>query len=165
MRQAAFDTMPIKEIAVVGPDGQTLCTHLGLPLGQRKVVASEPLVGANWYSLDIIQLENGQPMVRLRRNVGAGPNGIAALVPAFLFLPQVSTQGGPFSAYAHIATANGAVIGNIGERPDAADAAFVAKTKSDKFGFNAEISMPRGHVIAGHADCSGSACSPPAPSS
>ena len=44
------------------------------------------------------------------------------------------------------------MIGNIGERPDAADAAFVAKTKSEKFGFNAEISMPRGHVIAGHAE-------------
>src|ERR1039457_5573902 len=91
-------------------------------------------------------------MVRLRRKVGAGPSEIAALVPAFLFLPQVSTQGGPFSAYAHIATANGAMIGNIGERPDAADAAFVANSKSEKFGFGAEISMPRGRVIAGHAE-------------
>ena len=152
MRQAAFDTMPVKEIGVVGPDGQTQCTHLGLPLGERQLVSSEPLAGASWYTLDLIQLENGQPMVRLRRNVGAGPNGIAALVPAFLFLPQVSTQGGPFSAYAHIATANGGSIGKIGIRPTASDAAFVAKMKSDKFGFNAEISMPRGHVIAGHAD-------------
>ena len=152
MRHAGFDTTPIKEIAVVGPDGQTLCTDLGLPLGQRKVVASEPLVGATWYSFEIVQLENGQPMVRLRRNVGAGPNGIAALVPAILFLPQVSTHGNLFHAYAHIATANGAVIGNSGEHPDAADAAFVGKTKSEKFGFNAEISMPRGNVIAGHAE-------------
>src|ERR1700688_5115840 len=30
MRQAAFETSPVKEVAVVGPDGQTLCTHLGL---------------------------------------------------------------------------------------------------------------------------------------
>src|SRR5664279_6297820 len=29
MRQAAFDTSTIKEIAIIGPDGQTLCTHLG----------------------------------------------------------------------------------------------------------------------------------------
>jgi sensor c-di-GMP phosphodiesterase-like protein len=28
----------------------------------------------------------------------------------------------------------------------------VANTKSEKFGFDAEISMPRGHVIAGHAE-------------
>ncbi len=152
MRYSGFDTTPIKEIAIVGPDGQTLCTDLGLPLGQRKVVASEPLVGATWYLFEIVQLENGQPMVRLRRNVGAGPNGIAALVPAILFMPQVSTQGSLFHAFAHIATANGAVIGNFGERPDAADAVFVVKTKSEKFGFNAEISMPRSRVIAGHAE-------------
>jgi sensor c-di-GMP phosphodiesterase-like protein len=46
MRYAAFNTSPIKEIAVVGPDGQAQCTHLGLPLGQRTVISSEPLVGA-----------------------------------------------------------------------------------------------------------------------
>jgi len=152
MRQAAFDTMPVKEIAILGPDGQTLCTHLGLPLGQRKLVASEPLVGANWYSLDVIQLEDGQPMVRLRRKVGGGPNEVAALVPAVLFLPQVSTHGSPFHAYAHIATADGVTIGNIGARPDATEAAFVGHTKSEKFGFDVEVAMPRSHVIAGHAE-------------
>jgi sensor c-di-GMP phosphodiesterase-like protein len=152
MRQTAFDTMPVKEIGVVGPDGQTLCTDLGLPLGQRKLVSSEPLVGASWYSLDIIHLENGRIMVRLRRQVGAGPNGIAALVPAFLFLPQVSSQGGPFSAYAYIATASGAAIGNVGERSGAANAIYAAKAISEKFGFETEISMPRGRVMAGHAD-------------
>jgi sensor c-di-GMP phosphodiesterase-like protein len=103
MRQAAFDTVLVKEIAVVDADGKTPCTHLGLPLGQRKLIASEPLVGASWYLFDILQLENGQSMVRLRRTVGAGPNGVAALVPAMLFLPQVSTHGNPFHAYAHIA--------------------------------------------------------------
>ncbi len=81
--------------------------------------------GADGYTLDIIQLADGQQMVRLRRKVGAGPNGIAALVPAVLFLPQVSTEGGPFSAYAHISTRDGPLIGEIGERPaDAADARF-----------------------------------------
>jgi len=152
MRQTAFDTMPVKEIEVVGPDGQTLCTDLGLPLGQRKLVSSEPLVGASWYSLDIIHLENGRIMVRLRRQVSAGPNAIAALVPAFLFLPQVSSQGGPFSAYACIATASGAAIGNVGERSGAANATYAAKAISEKFGFETEISMPRGRVMAGHAD-------------
>lgn len=153
MRYSAFSTIPVKEIAIVGPDGQTLCTHLNLPIGQRKVIASEPLAGANGYFLDIIQLGDGQRVVRLRRTVGAGPNDIAALVPAILFLPQVSSQGGPFSAYAHINTRAGASIGEIGERPHgAADAVFEATTKSDKFGFSVEISMPRGSVIAGHAD-------------
>ncbi len=152
MRQASFDTNPIKEVAIVGPDGQTLCTDLGLPLGQRNMIASEPLAGASWYTLDTIQLENGQPMVRLRRKVGAGPDGVAALVPAMLFLPQVTTQGGPFHSYAHIATAGGVTIGIIGARPDAADPSFMADAKSERFGFDAEISIPRSHVVAGHAE-------------
>ena len=33
MRYAAFSTIPVKEVAVVGPDAETLCTDLGLPLG------------------------------------------------------------------------------------------------------------------------------------
>ena len=49
IRQATFDAAPIKEIAVVGPDGNTLCTDLGLPLGNRKLAASEPLSGADGF--------------------------------------------------------------------------------------------------------------------
>ncbi len=152
MRQTTFDTMPVKEIAVIGPGGQTLCTDLGLPLGRRKVISSEPLTGANWYTFEIVKLDHGQSMVRLSRQVGGGPNGIAALVPNALFLPQVATQGGPFSAFAQIATASGALIGNVGERADATDHTFVAVTKSDKYGFATEISMSRERLIAGQSD-------------
>jgi sensor c-di-GMP phosphodiesterase-like protein len=153
MRRAVFDTIPLKEIAVVAADGQTQCTNLGLPLGQRKVMSSEPLVSASGYALDIIALENGQRMVRLRRKVGDGPNGIAALVPAVLFLPQVSTQGERFSAFAQIVTHGGAVIGERGARPsDVGNAIFVAADKSNKYGFGVKISATRGSVVAGHAD-------------
>jgi sensor c-di-GMP phosphodiesterase-like protein len=151
MRQAAFSAMPIKEVALVGPGGQTLCTHLGLPLGQRNVMASVPLVGADGYTIDIIKLENGQQMVRLRRMVGGGPNAVAALVPAAQFLPQVSMEGSPFSAYAHIATRDGTLIGVTGERPKDADARFDVKVQSEKFGFEAEIVAPRAMVPAEHS--------------
>jgi sensor c-di-GMP phosphodiesterase-like protein len=151
MRQAAFSAMPIKEVAVVGPDGQTVCTHLGLPLGQRKLIASVPLAGADGYTIDTLQIANGQQMVRLRRKVGAGPNEIAALVPALLFLPQVSMEGSPFSAYAHLATRDGTLIGVTGERPKDSDARFAVKVTSDKFGLEAEIVAPRAMVPADHA--------------
>ncbi len=153
MRQAAFITNPIKEIAVVGPDGQTLCTHLGLPLGQRKVMSSEPLTGAEVYTLDIMQLADHHNMVRFRRTVGAGPNGVAALVPAILFMPQVATKGGPFSNYAQINTRGGFSIDKTGARAEGtADGMFIAKMKSGKFGFSVEITMPRGGVVADYSD-------------
>ena len=155
MRQAAFNAMPIKEVAIVGPDGQTQCTHLNLPLGQRNLTASMPLVGADGYTVDIVQIvqivQNGQQMVRLRRKAGAGPNEIAALVPAQLFLPQVSMEGNPFSAYARIATRDGTVIAVTGERPNGADASFAVKVPSEKFGFEVEIVAPRGMLPAEHA--------------
>ena len=140
LRYAAFSAIPVKELAVVGPDGETLCTHLGLPLGERTMLSSELLVGATGYWFDILTLPTGERMVRLRRQVGSGPNGVAALVPTSLFLPQVSTQGGPFSASARIMTRQGAVIGEVGTRPyDDAGTNFIANTKSDKFGFDVEI--------------------------
>jgi len=151
MSRAAFVTAPIKEIALVDAEGHTLCNDRSLPIGERKVLSSEMLVGVAGYTLDIIELGDGQRMVRLRRKVGDGANGLAALVPAELFLPQVSTQGGPFSAHASIATRAGAVIGDKGSI--AADAAgrFVASDRSSRYGFDLQISMPRGHILARHA--------------
>ena len=153
MRYAVFSTIPVKEVSVVGPDAETLCTDLGLPLGERRMISSELLVGATGYWLDIIAWPSGERMVRLRRQVGTGPNGIAALVPTTLFLPQVSTQGGPFSAYARIMTRQGTIIGEVGERSRGeASPDFGAMRKSDKFGFDAEIATPRERIAAQHAD-------------
>ena len=153
MRYAAFNTIPVKEIAVVGPDAETLCTHLGLPLGERAMLSSEPLVGAPRYWLDIIKLAAGERMVRLRRQVGAGPHAIAALVPTTLFLPQVSTRGGPFSGYARIKTGQGTIIGEVGGRlPEDIAPNFVADTKSDIFGFDVEVVSSRARIAAEHAD-------------
>lgn len=153
MRRAAFSTIPVKEIAVIGPDGTTLCNHLGLPPGEREVVSSEPLVGAASYRLDIISLPGGERMVRLRRDVGSTHNSISALVPTVLFLPQVSTGGGPFSGYARIVTAQGATIGEAGGRTaDSESANFGANIRSNKFGFEVEVLNPRARIEAEHAD-------------
>ena len=153
MRYAAFITIPVKDIAVVGPDAETLCTHLGLPLGERTMLSSELLVGAAGYWFDIIKLATGERMVRLRRQVGASPNAVAALVPTTLFLPQVSTRGGPFNGYARIMTRQGTIIGEIGGRPrEDVGPNFVADIKSDVFGFDVEILSSRTRFAAEHAD-------------
>ena len=153
MRRAVFKTTPVKEIELVGPDGQTLCSHLGLPVGERSVSTSQRLTGTDGYFIDIVRLASGRTMVRLRRKAQAGRNAIAALVPIILFLPQVSTRGGPFNAYARIATQSGTVIGEIGHRPQAGAAdMFSAAANSAKFGFHAEIVAPRGPIPADKAD-------------
>jgi sensor c-di-GMP phosphodiesterase-like protein len=153
MRYAAFSTIPVKEIAVIAPDGKTLCNHLGLPPGERELISSEPLVGASGYRFDIISLPGGDRMVRLRRDVGAAHNAISALVPTVLFLPQVSTRGGPFNGYARIVTAQGATIGEIGARTaNSPETNFTADIRSDKFGFDVEVLTPRARIEAEHQD-------------
>ena len=153
MRYAAFNTIPVKEIAIVGADGETLCNHLGLPPGNRTVISSEPLIGNDGYQFDLIALASGEHMVRLQRKVGSGANSISALVPVILFLPQVSTQGGRFSGYARIVTSHGAAIGEVGSRvADDTTSNFAADLKSEKFGFDVEILSPRARIEAEHAD-------------
>jgi sensor c-di-GMP phosphodiesterase-like protein len=151
MRHAAFDTAPIKEVAVVGADGHTLCTDLGLPLGERTVLASEPLTDSDGYMLDILRLGSGEHMVRLRRKADIGPNDLAALVPAALFLPLVSNRGGPFSAQATMLTRQGAVIGTGGSQASG-PARFVSRLVSDKYGFTAEVALPPGQLTSGQQD-------------
>lgn len=150
MRQAAFTAMPIKEVEIVGPDGQTLCTHLGLPLGQRTVSASASLGGADGYTVNIVRIEQTAQMVQLRRSAPGGPNAIAALVPSGLFLPQVSIEGSPLSAYAHLATRDGVILGASGPRPDDAVASVGVTVKSEQYGIEAAIIAPRAMVPANH---------------
>ena len=153
MQHAEFKTTPVKEIEVIGPDGRTLCSHLGLSLGERRVLSSERLTGADNYFIEVVQLGDGRHMVRLRRKVGTGINTIAALVPTILFLPQVSTQGDPFHAFARITTQAGTMIGEVGHPPKAAAAdIFSAMSTSDKFGFRAKVVAPRGPIPADKAD-------------
>ena len=151
MREAAFKSTPIKEIAIIGPDGRTLCTQSGPPPGHRETLLTAPLGGAGGYALDVIQLENAHRLVRLRHQAGAGPNAIAALVPIMLLLPQVSIDGSPFSAYAQIATAGGELIGATGERPEPSNARFSITARSSKLGIVAEIVVPREMIPAEHS--------------
>jgi sensor c-di-GMP phosphodiesterase-like protein len=150
MRKAAFQTMPVKEIAMLDGSGRTLCTQLGLPNGRRTLIASEPLAQTSGYRLDVIALNDHQRMVRLRRKIGNGPLQIAALIPAVLLLPQVSTGGNPFSVFGRIVSRGGALIDQVGDRPPGASA-FSAKTRSGRFGFEAEMALPRGRFAASQA--------------
>ena len=112
MRQATFAAMPVKELSVVAPDGRTLCTDVGNQPEQRQVMSSEPVAAGSAVLLEVIR------MGRRARALGPHPparrglrvNGLAALMPAGLFVPQVSSGGEPMSFHARMLTAKGALI-------------------------------------------------------
>ncbi|MCK9916289.1 EAL domain-containing protein [Microbacteriaceae bacterium K1510] len=152
MQQAVFVTIPVKEVEILSPTGQTLCTHLDLPLMAREILSSEPLPGAAGYTLEILRLEGDMPMVRLRRAVGTDGRSIAALLPVAQLVPQVSHQGVQFEGYGEIRTAAGNIIGYAGKQLPANVSVETAQYKSVPFGFSADIAAPLGGLMANGAD-------------
>jgi sensor c-di-GMP phosphodiesterase-like protein len=152
LRQANFATAPVKEFSVVDAAGQTLCSDLGIPLGVRKVVSSQPLAAG--FLIEVLHLaEHREPVVRIRRLGPEGSNGLAALVPSYLFVPQVSTQGGPLTSYAVLATREGSAIAKNGIAPPADDdSGFSASARSERFNLVASVTLPRDRVLAIHSD-------------
>ena len=168
MQRAVFVTPPIKELAIVGPDGRSLCTHLNmgqagdtgmadanpnaaaLDLVARRVLSSEPLDGR--YLLDIVGLADGGKMVRLRQRAGDGPNEIAALMHATLLLPQATAKSDRLYSHVRIATRQGAAIGESGEQAKDNSEGFAATRTSEKFGFVVNVVTQRGGTLAGNVD-------------
>ncbi len=150
MRHTVFETLPIKGIALVTPGGEIVCTHGGRPLGQRSILVSESLPGADGYNIQIIAVGSGSNMVRLVRTSGA--NHLVAIVPGDLFVPQVSTQGNQLSSHAVMTTAHGMVIGRSGREMHDDEDALTVKRTSDKYGFTLAMSLPRDAIAASDLD-------------
>jgi sensor c-di-GMP phosphodiesterase-like protein len=155
LRREAFAASPIKELSVVGPDGQMLCTDIGVQLGHRKILSSQPIMPSSEFWLEVARI--GTParlMVQIRRQA-PGAAGLAALVPTELFVPQVSTQGGPVTYFARMMLRDGTVVGQSGVPPEqSADAqnAFVKQLESSRYGLKVQVVLPRALVAAGRLD-------------
>jgi len=155
LRQTTFGTAPVKELSIVAPDGRTLCTDVGNQPEQRKVISSEPLSAGSRNLLELVRL-GGQSTqwLRIRRPGTGNGNGLAALIPAALFVPQVSTAGGPMKFQARMMTAGGAVIAESGDAVAAAqsDEVLVADLSSSKYGLHVVVSASSASLAANHGD-------------
>jgi len=154
LRQTTFGTTPVKELSIIAPDGRTLCTDVGNQPEQRKVISSEPLSAGSRNLLEIVRL-GGQSTqwLRIRRPGTGNGNGVAALIPAALFVPQLSLAGGPLKFQARMLTAGGAVIAESGAVAAAnGDDVLVADLSSSKYGLQAVISASSVSLAANQGD-------------
>ena len=151
MRQAAFGAAPVKDIALLGPDGQVLCSGSDLGLVQGRMVSSTTLPGKAGLSLDVIRLASGRNMVRLRRGI-AGGNQLAALMPTTLLLPQATVADGPGTAHVRLVAADGSLIGAAGAMPAEGEPQLSMTTKPGRYGLGYQIVVPRASIPAEHAD-------------
>ena len=156
LRQATFTTTPVKELSVVAPDGRTLCSDLGGPLEPREVISSELAGRGTDVLLEVVRLGNrpGQ-IVRINRPGSGGENGLAALIPTELLIPQVSTQGGPVGMNSRVSTGNGTMIGQyivLAENAGKDEDVLAASLKSERFAIEATLSLPRASMAARQND-------------
>jgi sensor c-di-GMP phosphodiesterase-like protein len=148
MRQAAFNAAPVKDILLLGPTGQTLCSGAGMPVGSLQRVWSRPLPGEGGLTLDVMRAPGGMTMIRLRRKLDASVNELAALMPAKLLLPQASLGDTRTSAYVSLVTGDGRVIDTAGVRPRPGEPRFTKKAKVARLGFAYDLVVPRALVPA-----------------
>ncbi len=149
LRQATFATTPVKELSIIAPDGSTLCSDLGGTPEQREVISSEPAGEGTEALLEVLRLGDrpGQ-VVRIRRVAPNGENGIAALIPTELLIPedfpQAAAKGGPFALNSRIATRGGTIIREHIVQPEAGGTDVLADTlPSTRYVVEATISLSR----------------------
>ncbi len=155
LRQATFASIPIKELSIVAPDGRTLCTDIGNQADQRRVLSTESVAAGSPVLMEVMRLgANGDPWVRFRRPGAGSGNGLAALVPIALFVPQVSNGGQPMNFHARMLTANGALVAESGRIDDSGNInnLIVADLSSSRYALRTHITAPHGSVAPGQSD-------------
>ena len=152
LRQTTFGTIAVKELSIVAPDGRTLCTDVGNQPDQRKVISSEPLAAESRYLLELVLLggQSGQ-WLRIRRPGTGTGNGVAALIPVNLFVPQVSPGTVLPSFHARMMTTGGTVIFEAAEPTPGQDRddVIVTSLASSRYAFRATMSASQ-FVLATH---------------
>lgn len=139
MRAAAFLAAPVKQIALLAPDGTSLCSDISRPVGPLAVLRTQAVPSYPGVFLDFVRVSEMETMLRLRRPAGAGGTQIAAMVPLLLLLPQASMEGGPLKAFAGIVSRSGAPLGGAGERPVASHGTILSARRASDFGFDIEV--------------------------
>ena len=154
LRQTTFATIPVKELSIVAPDGRTLCTDVGNQPEQRKVVTSEPLSADSRTMLELVRLGGQQePWLRIRRPASGAGNGVAALIPAKMFIAQGSPAGGPSSLQIRMLTAGGTVIAETGETtPGPSRDSIATDISSSRYAIRATMSASPVGLAANQRD-------------
>lgn len=120
LRRAVMTITPVKELSVVGPDGEVRCAHLGLG-GETQMVSREvETAGDANVRLAVVRVPDRHLRgLRIRWHRASEPLSLAALLPADMFLPDNDMGSGATDPGIRIMLAEGTLI--VGGGPSAAD--------------------------------------------
>lgn len=154
LRQAVFASGLIKELALVGPSGQTLCTDRGTSFAAPDVFASAATSDPG-IMLDVVrEAGRDERLLRIRVLAPQRKPAIAALLPVNLLLPQIAPDGSALQGYARLRLGDGTLIGASGD-----DAGGVpvkgqisAQARSTRYGPTTTVTMLQHGTIANYDD-------------
>lgn len=155
LRQATFQTTPVKELSIVASDGRTLCTDVGNQPEQRKVISSEPIAANSAVQLEVVRLGNRpEQWIRIRKPGANGANSVAALMPVSLFVPQVSARGNTPKFHAQMMTAGGTPVAASGQPlpKDQQDAQMTVSLSSTQYALRSVIAAPQSGASSKQGD-------------
>ncbi|MGH6739839.1 MAG: EAL domain-containing protein, partial [Bradyrhizobium sp.] len=155
MRRTVFVSGPIKEIALIGPNGQTQCTDAGTAFEPRDILASAATADAN-VMLDVVHMTDPDDRLLRVRRVGArGKAALAALLPANMMLPQVSPGGERFTGTSRMTLADGTLVGASGSSRDkdaGSESQVISRMRSERFGPIVTVANGANGTIATYDD-------------
>ncbi len=152
MRKAVFASGLIRELSIVDPNGQTLCSDTGSSFAVRDLIASaatsDPTI-----MLDVVEiLDTNERMLRVRRLAPNRASMLAALLRPSQLLPQVMPDGGVFFGYARMTLADGSLIGSSGTEGALQEDHLVKRIQSVPYGAVVTVAMQRSGVVANYED-------------
>lgn len=154
LRQAVFATGAIKEIGLVGPGGQTMCTDLGATFAPRDLLASAATSQPD-VMLDVVRpVGSEQRLLRVRLVLSQRKPALAALVAESMLLPQVTPSGEPLDGFARLTLGDGTLIGVSGDdsRATAHGDHIQGQARSSRFGPVMTVTLLRRGTIATYKD-------------
>jgi len=152
LRKTEFASAHIKELAIIGTQGQTLCTELGGSFAARDILASAATSNADTM-LDVVRImDTDERLLRVRRLAPRGRPALAALLRADLLLPRVMPEGLPFSGYARMTLADGTLVATSGTESAVREGHVISRMQSGRYGPVVTVAMQRSGVLANYDD-------------
>ena len=148
LRQAALSIGLLKEISVIGSDGQTLCSNLGPSAIQRKVLSSQPVASASNILIEVIDLgEATENMVRVRKIGSGNARGLGAMLLGSGVISHRSVEISSLESYGRATMRDGTLVADAGDLPSEADRLTV-NLSSERYGLRVSTSLSRSGLYA-----------------
>lgn len=155
LNRIVVTTTPVKEIGVLGPDGTARCAELGLA-AHSWLLSREVAAASTGVRLAVVRpLDARDRVLRVRARPAEGALGIAAFLPADMFMRDEPTRPGAGQAEVRVMLNEGTVVAGSDHRapwPQSLEDRVTVMVESERYPLVAVASAPRAALAAGHSE-------------